>query len=714
MSKKAQAKGKKAGAKDGKDEEPVAYLQAVILTDSYETRFHPFTLEKPRCLLPLANTPMIEYTLEFLANAGVDDLFVYCGNHTDQVSDYLNTSKWRPGSSASPFRHLRIVRSTSASIGDAMRDLDSRNLITGDFLIVSGDIVCNYPLEYALVQHRARRDANKNAIMTMVLREAGPQHRVQAQIVKPVFVLDPANDRCLHYEEMNPLQDNKYANIESDFFKDHDEIEIRSDLIDCHIDICTPDVLALWTDSFDYESPRKHFLFGVLKDHELNGKTVHTHVLREHYAARVRGLQAYDAISRDLTERWAFPLCPETNLLTHQNYRHERGNVYREDHVRLGRTTRIDHQVMIGRDTTIEEGSSIKNSFLGRRCKIGRNVVLNGAYLWDDVTVGDDSNIQQAMLANDTIIGKRCKVLPGALLSFGVQIGDGITIEPSKRITKFKLRKSSDFEENTETVLVGQDGHGFSYESDSETENIEKATTAMFYNMSDLAVSESSISSINSDSEMEVESRPRPASGSFGGSFSGEADHVDDFHTELSTAVFDSLQKGDEATIISLELQSLRLSNNASYQQVRRAVSAAFIRRIVYLIDSESQRTVTAVELALRSHKQIFDNMIFDQDAASKTDQVDLLLVLQRLLARRGNGGAILLQIAQILYDMEVIMEDGFNQWGEDKRSTGNKELAEVRKPTEQFIQWLAQEESEEEEEEEEDDDNDEEEDDES
>lgn len=34
--------------------------------------------------------PMIEYTLEFLANAGVREVFVYCGEeHADEMEDYV-------------------------------------------------------------------------------------------------------------------------------------------------------------------------------------------------------------------------------------------------------------------------------------------------------------------------------------------------------------------------------------------------------------------------------------------------------------------------------------------------------------------------------------------------------------------------------------------------------------------------------------------------
>lgn len=42
-----------------------------------------------QCLLPLANTPLIEYTFEFLANAGVEEVFLYGGAHSDQLEKYI-------------------------------------------------------------------------------------------------------------------------------------------------------------------------------------------------------------------------------------------------------------------------------------------------------------------------------------------------------------------------------------------------------------------------------------------------------------------------------------------------------------------------------------------------------------------------------------------------------------------------------------------------
>ena len=314
------------------------------------------------------------------------------------------------------------------------------------------------------------------AIMTMILREAGPHHRSKPKGVAPVFVINPQKDRVLHYEEMRPKQDSRYLHLDPDLLSEHEELDLRSDLIDCYIDICTPDVLALWTDSFDYESPRKHFLFGVLKDYELNGKTIHTHIVKDHYAARVQNLQAYDAISKDVVSRWAYPLCPESNLLQGQRYELQRGNIYEEDGVVLARSCKIKRRTVVGRNTSVGEGSVISNSVIGRRCQIGKNVIIDGAYVWDDVVIGDHSVVSRAIIANESAIGRRCKIEPGALLSFKVRVSDDTIVPRNSRVTTAE-RKGKGEEESpvqSDEALVGRNGKGYGFEeSDDETDEDE-------------------------------------------------------------------------------------------------------------------------------------------------------------------------------------------------------------------------------------------------
>ena len=52
--------------------------------------------------------------------------------------------------------------------GEALREIDIKDIIKSDFVLVSGDVVSNMDLGAALKAHRARRDKDKNALMTMV------------------------------------------------------------------------------------------------------------------------------------------------------------------------------------------------------------------------------------------------------------------------------------------------------------------------------------------------------------------------------------------------------------------------------------------------------------------------------------------------------------------------------------------------------------------
>lgn len=372
-----------------------------------------------------------------------------------------------------PFE-IHIMKGVSRSIGDAMRDLDKSGLLVGDFLVVYGDVVANVPIDAALAEHRARREKDKNAIMTMILREAGTTHRAKAQRNLPVFVIDPSKDRCLQYEQMQSTSGRGgRVNVEAEILSSTQELEIRQDLIDCGIDICTPDVLALWSDNFDYEAPRKGFLHSVLKDYELNGKTIHAHVVSEHYAVRVRNLGAYDAVSKDVVGRWSYPLCPDSNLLRGQSYRLGKGNIYKEDGVMLARNCVIGRRSVIGRDSSVGSGSSISNSVIGRRCVIGRNVTIEGSYIWDDATVKDGSVVTKAIIANEAVIGKRCTIKSGALISYAVVVGDGATIAECSRITRTKRKRMDDEEVSSEppdVKTVGRGGQGFQY-ANSDEEN---------------------------------------------------------------------------------------------------------------------------------------------------------------------------------------------------------------------------------------------------
>ncbi|KAF2402563.1 translation initiation factor eIF-2B subunit epsilon [Trichodelitschia bisporula] len=720
MAKKPAAAADK-GRKPAKTEEREELLQAVILADSFETRFTPFTLERPRCLLPLANVPLIEYTLEFLANAKVDEVYVYCAAHTEQVEEYIHKSKWSTTTpkSLSPFKSLELIRSTSRSMGDAMRDLDKRDILTNDFIVVYGDVIANIAMQPALDAHRARREKDKNAIMTMVLREAELGHRTRAMGVEPIWMIDPSKNRVLHYEQITGDPDH-IARVEPEVL-DCPELIVHTDLIDCGIDICTPDALALWSDNFDFQAPRRNYLYSVLKDYDLNGKTIHTHIINQGYAARVRNLRTYDAVTRDVLERWAYPICPDTNLLRSQSYRYQRGCMYKEQNVMLARTCVVGRHSVLGEGTRIGDGSVVESSVLGRKCEVGKNVTIENSFIWGDVVIGDGSVIRRAVIANGVVIGKGCTILPGALLSYGVRIADGVIVRAERRITTTKRRRHDEDSAPAEkgspdAEIVGRNGDGFEYhDSEDEDEDLPGLKgTGLVYSDATFAVSIDSISSFNDfdDEESDLEDRPKRTR-SAGSSFlsiasddSHDAGMARDFHHEAANSLLDGLQRGDLAANMALELSALRLSTNASEHQVRRAVVSAFMKRIVQLVEGGGSIAQTAKEV-LTPCESLISRTMFDRgdESSEKPDQHDFLLLLQQDLSHRKDGDLIFLHVLKNLVALDVVEAEGALQWFEDEKSREGDDMLRIREKATELVEYLNEEESSGEEESEEDED---------
>ena len=587
-----------------------------------------------------------------------------------------------------------------------MRDLDGRDLITRDFLLVSGDVVSNISLEPIMNKHRARREVDKNAIMTMVLREVGLDHRIKSKARKPIFVIDSKTERCLHYEEIGLRSaSSHHVSIDPNTLKVHGELEIRGDLVDCFIDICTPDVLGLWTDNFDYRSLRRSFLHGVLKDYELNGKTIYAAITNDQYAARVRNLKAYDVVSRNILGRCTYPLCPDSNLVSGQNYHFQESNLYKEDKLSVARTSIIKRRVVLGRQTSVKDRSTVVNSTIGRNCQIGSDVHISGSYIWDNVQIGDGTKIHRAVVASGAIIGKNCLLCPGALISFGVCLADGTNVSGAHRIKPVKGNyQDSNTQDEVSQVDEKTDTNVQVLSSDNDSEASSLLGT-LPRRRSSQSLTEPSMSEFSeSDSDFE----PLPETSRRGSARSDSSwDSVPnrDFLVEATADILDALQNRVSPENISLELVSLRMKEDASQHQVRHAVVTAFMRRVSNLMGEDGQSGLSpkeAVTEVFRKNKEVIQRTLFDQSREAKNDQVDLLMLIQKDAAGRSKGESLLVFIAKELYDLDLVEEDGIMQWWEDDRSKSG-DMKKVRVLTEQFIDYLQTTEEESEDESEED-----------
>ena len=415
-------------SKEDKDDkvDPEDVIQAVVIADSFNFRFLPITVEQPRALLPLVNRPLIDYTVEFLAVAGVHEIFVFCCAHADAIRSHLEASRWMKP--ASPVKLRIIVSEDCPSVGDALRDIDAQSLIRSDFVLVSGDLVANMQLWEVIRKHREAKRRDKMLVMTCVYKKAKPNHRTRSIEDDILICTSASNGQLLHCEK--PMKQRR-MNIPLSILEEHGEVDLHYDVLDCHISICSPTVPQLFSDNFDYQT-RHHFIRGILVNEEILGNHIYTHIISDQYAARVCNFHTYDAVSKDVIHRWVYPLVPDN---TDEACSYGRHNIYLNTNVSLAFGCELHEDVVIGRNSSIGVGTHITQSSIGHNCRIGDNVVIQGSYIWDNCVIETDSRVSRSILCDSVYVKSEVVVEAGCILSYGVTVGPHFTVKAGSRLT---------------------------------------------------------------------------------------------------------------------------------------------------------------------------------------------------------------------------------------------------------------------------------------
>lgn len=87
-------------------------------------------------------------------------------------------------------------------------------------------------------------------------------------------------------------------------------------------------------------------------------------VVQGEYAARVHNLRSYDAISRDILQRWAYPFVPDTNVFQKAGAWGASSYKFGRHHRYLEAGASIPRSVNLGVDVCIGAGTSIGKCFL--------------------------------------------------------------------------------------------------------------------------------------------------------------------------------------------------------------------------------------------------------------------------------------------------------------------------------------------------------------
>jgi UDP-N-acetylglucosamine diphosphorylase/glucosamine-1-phosphate N-acetyltransferase len=118
--------------------------QAVILAAGEGQRLRPFTVNRPKAMISIADKPILQFIVESLAQNGIRDIILVVGYRKEQVYDYL-------GSGECCDVNLTYIEQAS-QLGTAHALMQVKDAVEDEFLVLSGDNLIEAPTIADFVQ----------------------------------------------------------------------------------------------------------------------------------------------------------------------------------------------------------------------------------------------------------------------------------------------------------------------------------------------------------------------------------------------------------------------------------------------------------------------------------------------------------------------------------------------------------------------------------
>jgi NDP-sugar pyrophosphorylase family protein len=134
-------------------------MKAMVLAAGLGTRLAPLTQTVPKPLIPVNGHPLISYTLRYLKNYGIIDIYINLHHLGDNIKAFLGDGS-RFG--------LRLVYSEEPEIlgtGGGIKKLE-KELGDAPFLVINSDVLTDFDLSRLISFHHQNR-----GLATLVLRE---------------------------------------------------------------------------------------------------------------------------------------------------------------------------------------------------------------------------------------------------------------------------------------------------------------------------------------------------------------------------------------------------------------------------------------------------------------------------------------------------------------------------------------------------------------
>jgi NDP-sugar pyrophosphorylase family protein len=346
-------------------------LKAIILAGGVGTRLRPLSCTRPKLLFPVLNKPLLDWTLERLAETGVDGV-------TLAVKYMAEVFMQRYGESTHGIKISYSIEKTPMRTGGAIKYAEESICTEEPFLVLNGDIFTTIDYTALINKHKQNKAiatialyrvadpsrygtvklTNQNRI-TKFTEKAPPGEAPSNLINAGVYVLDP--------EIFNYIPSGRPVSIEREVFPK----------------------LAEEGKFFGYEFKEVWIDIGKPADY-LKANRV---LLDAEPEKRLLGKDA------DIGEAVEFS-----------------DPVMVDEGVTVGQNTKLGPYAIIGRDVVL-----------------GRNVTLEDSVVFPEATISDHASVRGAVIGEGAAIGKDATIMEGCVIGDYVTVRDNVTL--SRNVT---------------------------------------------------------------------------------------------------------------------------------------------------------------------------------------------------------------------------------------------------------------------------------------
>jgi mannose-1-phosphate guanylyltransferase / phosphomannomutase len=359
-----------------------APIQAVIMAGGEGTRLRPLTGNMPKPMLPVANRPLMEHIIYLLKRHGITDIVATVQFLSSVIRNYFGDGS-----------DLGITLSYATEevpLGTAGSVLGAGDLLSGTFLVLSGDALTDLDLDEVLTFHR-----KNGAAATMVLKR----------------MKDP-----LEFGIVMTDQDGKIER----FLEKPTWGQVFSDTINTGIYVLEPEVLDLIPPGQPHDFSSELFPTMLDKGLPLFG------YVTDAYWTDVGNTDAYLQANRDVLARRV--------RVDVAGFEVRPGVLVGED-VEVAPTARIEGPAIVGSNTRIGEGAVVgPYVVLGTNCLLSAEARVSQGVVMDRAHLETYAQIRGGVLGRGSTLGKGAALEEGAVTGDDVSVGAGAIIKPRVKI----------------------------------------------------------------------------------------------------------------------------------------------------------------------------------------------------------------------------------------------------------------------------------------